>query len=266
MRARLRSWAAATFGPDAEVDGLTRLPGHSGIMWAFALGTPNGTERLVLRPPPLLGRAAAPRTTCTGAADAVERGPRAVVRHPLPGRGRGGGGAARRRLRPRRRARTGPRRVRRGHADAGAASTPLCRRRDGGRRRRSPPVVDHWRRLLAETPEPSWIPAGRALHAGLRAAVPETTCPCWCTRTTTPTTGWWATGARRGPRLGGRAPRRRPGRRRLDRDDVRPASWHPGQRPDIAAAPDPEELIAAYGAPVSDVAWFRALAGCGCPH
>jgi len=39
------------------------------------------------------------------------------------------------------------------------------------------------------------------------------------------------------------------------------ASWHPAQRPDIAAAPEPEELLAAYGPPLADVAWFRALAG-----
>ena len=38
------------------------------------------------------------------------------------------------------------------------------------------------------------------------------------------------------------------------------ASWHPDQRPDIAAAPEPEELVAAYGTPQADVAWFRALA------
>lgn len=38
------------------------------------------------------------------------------------------------------------------------------------------------------------------------------------------------------------------------------ASRHPAQRPDIAAAPEPEELMAGYGAPPADVAWFRALA------
>jgi aminoglycoside phosphotransferase (APT) family kinase protein len=39
------------------------------------------------------------------------------------------------------------------------------------------------------------------------------------------------------------------------------ASWHPELRPDIAEAPEPKELVARCGAPVPDVAWFRALAG-----
>src|SRR5690242_8869196 len=49
----LGEWARAHAGPDASVDGIARLPGHSGISFAFALRSGDGhVERLVIRIPP----------------------------------------------------------------------------------------------------------------------------------------------------------------------------------------------------------------------
>jgi aminoglycoside phosphotransferase (APT) family kinase protein len=123
-------------------------------------------------------------------------------------------------------------------------------------------VVDHWRKLLSETPEPSWIPAGATLHERLRAAVPEVG-PPGLVHADFYANNWMIRGDELVAVLDWEGAHRGDGRvdvgwiaMMYDR-----ASWHPAQRPDIAAAPGPEELVAAYGAPLCDVAWFRALAG-----
>lgn len=275
MRARLRSWAAATFGPDAEVDGLTRLPGHSGITWAFALGTPNGTERRVLRLPPLGARRSAandvhrqaplltalaehgvpvPRVRWSGD-DAPWFGTPYLVVDEVAGAPPGDvfapGGA--------------PAPARAVFAEAMRVLPQIHATPPPSGWRPAAPlsaVVDHWRRLLAETPEPSWIPAGRALHAGLRAAVPDVG-PPGLVHADYYANNWMVADGTLVAVLDWEGAHRGDGRvdvgwiaMMYDR-----ASWHPGQRPDIADAPDPDELIAAYGAPVPDAAWFRALAG-----
>ena len=207
MRDRLRAGRPTTLGPDAEVDGLERLPGHSGITWAFDLGTatgPSGWSCACRR----WGRAAAPRTTCTDRPRCSPRSPSTACRR------RGCGGAAS----------DGPwfgtpylivDRVAgappgdvfaAGGAPAPARAVFAEAMRVLPHIHATPPpsdwrpatplaaVVDHWRRLLEETPEPSWIPAGRALHAGLRAAVPDgRPARSGARATTTPTTGWWPT-------------------------------------------------------------------------
>ena len=125
-----------------------------------------------------------------------------------------------------------------------------------------PAVVDHWRKLLDEAPEPSWIPAGAALHARLRAAVPEVG-PPGLVHADFYANNWMVADGRLVAVLDWEGAHRGDGRVDIgwiamiyDR-----ASWHPAQRSDITAAPDPEELVAGYGAPPADVAWFRALAG-----
>jgi aminoglycoside phosphotransferase (APT) family kinase protein len=59
MRARLVRWAADEVAPGATIGAVEHLPGHSDISWAFELGTADGTQRLVLRMPPLGARRSA---------------------------------------------------------------------------------------------------------------------------------------------------------------------------------------------------------------
>jgi len=203
MQHRLGRWAADTLGPDTRVDGLERMPGHSGITWAFEVGG----EQLVLRTPPLGARRSA-------ATDVHRQAPLLTA-----ARGLACGDAAR------------------------------------GRRR---PLAE----AVGRDPEPSWIPAGRTLHARLRAAVPDVG-PPGLVHADFYANNWMVDGGDLVAVLDWEGAHR--GDARVDVGWIAMIydreSWHPAQRPDIAAAPEPEDLVAAYGAPLRGVAWFRALAG-----
>jgi len=257
------------------VDGLERMPGHSGITWGFDVRGRGDPERLVLRMPPLGARRSAatdvhrqapllealaehgvpaPRLRWSG-----EHGPwfdtPYLVVDRVPGAPPGdvfaeGGAPA-----PSRAVFAEAMRVLAGiHATPPPSdwqqATPLLA------------VVDHWRKLLDETPEPSWIPAGAALHARLRDAVPEAG-PPGLVHADFYANNWMIADGRLVAVLDWEGAHR--GDRRVDIGWIvmmyDRASWHPAQRPDIAAAPGPEDLVAAYGAPLLDIAWFRALAG-----
>lgn len=275
MRQRLGRWAADVLGPDARVESLERMPGHSGITWAFDVRGHGDPERLVLRMPPLGVRRSA-------ATDVHRQAPllAALAEHGVPA--------------PRLRwsGEHGPwfgtpylivDRVRgappgdvfaEGGAPAPSAAVFAEAMRVLARIHATPPpsewrqatplraVVDHWRKLLEEAPDPSWIPAGAALHARLREAVPEVG-PPGLVHADFYANNWMIADGRLVAVLDWEGAHRGDGRVDIgwiammyDR-----ASWHPAQRPDIAAAPEPAELVAAYGAPPADVAWFRALAG-----
>ena len=275
MQERLQRWAADTLGPDARVDGLERMPGHSGITWAFDVDGHGPTERLVLRMPPLGARRSAATEVhrqaplLTALAEHGVPAPRRrwsgelgpwfgtaylivdCVRGAPPGDVFAEGGAPA----PPRAVFAGAMRV---LADIHATPPPS----DWRGTTPLTAVVDHWRRLLEETPEPSWIPAGRRLHERLRETVPEVG-PPGLVHADFYANNWMVRGDELVAVLDWEGAHRGDGRVDLgwiammyDR-----ASWHPAQRPDIADAPDPEELMAAYGAPPADVAWFRALAG-----
>jgi aminoglycoside phosphotransferase (APT) family kinase protein len=283
MRERLQRWAADTIGPGALVDDLERMPGHSGITWAFDVHTGGAgssgagggsTERLVLRIPPLGARRSA-------ATDVHRQAPllRALAEHGVPAprlrwSGAHGPWFDTPYLVVDRVAGAPPGDV---FADGGAAAPSravfAAAMRVLARIHDTPPpsewraapltaVVDHWRKLLEETPEPSWIPAGRRLHARLSAAVPAVG-PPGLVHADFYANNWMVSGGELVAVLDWEGAHRGDGRVDVgwiamiyDRE-----SWHPAQRPDIADAPDPEDLVAAYGAPVRDVAWFRALAG-----
>ena len=52
IETRLARWARAHVGPQAAVGAVTRLPGHSGITFAFEVRAPQAVEHLVIRVPP----------------------------------------------------------------------------------------------------------------------------------------------------------------------------------------------------------------------
>ena len=271
MHERLRGWAADTLGPDAQVERVERMAGHSGITWAFEA---NG-ERLVLRLPPLGARRSA-------ATDVHRQAPllTALAAHGVPvprlrWSGEHGPWFGTPYLIVDRVAGAPPGDV---FADGGAPAPPHAvfaeAMRVLGRIHATPPpsgwpaatplqaVVDHWHKLLVEAPEPSWLPAGRTLHARLRAAVPEVG-PPGLVHADFYANNWMISGGELVAVLDWEGAHR--GDARVDVGWIAMiydrASWHPAQRPDIAAAPAPEDLVAAYGAPLRDVAWFRALAG-----
>jgi aminoglycoside phosphotransferase (APT) family kinase protein len=270
MRERLQRWATDVIGPDARVNGLERMPGHSGITWAFDVDD----ERLVLRMPPLGARRSAatdvhrqapllvalaehgvpaPRLRWSG-----EHGPWFGTSYLIVDRVRG--------------APPGDVFAERGAPAPSAAVFAEAMRVLADIHATPPPsewrpptpltaVVDHWRKLLEETPDPSWIPAGATLHARLRATVPEVG-PAGLVHADYYANNWMIADGALVAVLDWEGAHR--GDARVDIGWIAMmydrASWHPDQRPDIAAAPEPEELVAAYGTPQADVAWFRALA------
>jgi len=271
MQERLQRWAADTLGPNTVVDGLERMPGHSGITWAFTVDD----QRLVLRMPPLGARRSAATDVHRQAPLLVALAEHGVPAPTLRWSGEHGHWFGTPYLIVDRVAGASPGDVFAvGGAPAPSRAVFAEAMRVLARIHDSPPpsdwraatplaaVVDHWRKLLEETPEPSWIPAGAALHERLRAAVPAVG-PLGLVHADFYANNWMVAGGGLVAVLDWEGAHRGDGRVDVgwiamiyDR-----ASWHPAQRPDIADAPDPEELVAAYGTPLDDVAWFRALAG-----
>lgn len=279
---RLERWARAHAGADATVEAVSRLPGHSGISFAFDLRSSAGVERLVIRVPPAGVRR-------SGITDVLRQAPLLRLMEtagvPVP-RVRWSGedetwfgvpylivdyvaGATL------------------GDVFADVASVPDAEPlfeqamtalagihaapwREGltGWDEPRPLVgeIDRYLPLLAKSPEAEWVARGGELAAALRAHTPAEPAPAVVHNDFYSNNWMFDRGALtgvldwEGAFIG--APLLDVGWVCMMYD---PPSWSPAHRERIAWAPPPEAIARAYasaaGAQPADLGWYRAFAG-----
>lgn len=278
MHDRLAAWARAS---GQVVGDVSRMPGHSGISYGFALDG----EPLVIRVPPL-------GVKRSGTTDVLRQVPllRLLESHGVPvPRVHSGGDDERwfgtpylivERVRG----------AMPGDIFAGAVPAPSESERDalfdqavdalvrvhGIDPAPLPPgwaepvdltgLLDHWLRLLERCEDAALMEAGRDLHARLRASVPETS-PAGLLHGDFYQNNWMASGSELTAVLDWESAHLGPAP--IDAGYLAmmydPASWDPGLRTDLVDDDRPGRILARYestsGRPLDHPGWYRALAG-----